>query len=357
DLGVDADTWNLGLEYSPNDEFRFRGSANRAVRAPNLNELFSPQTIGLWQGTDPCAGPTPELTEAQCALTGVPAGTYGGVAPSPADQYNGLFGGNAALDAETSDSFTVGVVLTPESWANGLTLSLDYWNIEVEDAISTIDPEFVIRQCGTTGDASLCSLIRRNPTNGNVWVGSGPNAPRVQATQVNIGKFEVTGFDINGNYDVEFGNHGLGFTLRGTLLDTWDDQPQPGGAINDCVGKWGGACGRPRPEWKHTFSTKWNTPQEGLEVVGAWRYVGEVDEFSQDRFSSDNESYFDLSAAYSTDWLGGETTIVAGITNITDEDPPTHGLFNTAPYSNGNTIPGTWDPLGRYWFLGLTHSR
>ena len=70
------------------------------------------------------------------------------VAPSPADQYNGLFGGNPALDPEESDSLTVGMVLTPTTLVEGLTLSVDYWQIEVEDAISTIDPEFVINQCG-----------------------------------------------------------------------------------------------------------------------------------------------------------------------------------------------------------------
>jgi outer membrane receptor protein involved in Fe transport len=363
DIGVDADTYNVGIAYSPTDDFKLRGGASRAVRAPNINELFLPQTIGLWSGTDPCAGPTPTLTEAQCALTGVPSGSYGSVAPSPADQYNGLFGGNPNLDAETSDSFTVGLLLTPEEMIPGLTLSVDYWQIEVEDAIDTIDPEFVINQCGTTGDPSLCSLIRRNPVNGNVWVGSGPGAPRVQATNVNIGKFEVAGVDINATYGTEFGNHSLAFALRGTSLVKWDDQPQPGGAINDCKGFWGRVCGRPRPEWKHTFSTTWGTPVEGLDVVGTWRYVGEVKEFTApnstevNRYTADGQNYLDLSASYFFEWGGGETQVTVGITNILDEEPPYAGVFNTAPLSNANTIPGTWDPLGQYWFLGLTYSR
>ena len=76
-IGVDADTWSFGVGYSPNDDVKLRASQSRAIRAPNINELFLPQTMGLWQGTDPCAGPTPTLTEAQCARTGVPAGTYG----------------------------------------------------------------------------------------------------------------------------------------------------------------------------------------------------------------------------------------------------------------------------------------
>jgi len=360
DIGVDANTWNIGAGWSVNDQVKLRASQSRAVRAPNIRELFAPQTIGLWQGSDPCAGPTPTLTEAQCARTGVPAGTYGSVAPSPADQYNGLFGGNPDLQAEESDSITVGAVITPETFLSGLTLSLDYWAIEVTDAIDTVDPEFVINQCGL-GNDSLCSLIRRNPVNGNVWVGSSPSAPRVVATNVNIGKFDIAGFDITGTYALEIGNHGLDFNFRGTLLDKWDDQPQPGGVINDCVGKWGGACGRPRPEWKHTFSTNWTTPVDGLNVVGTWRYVGEVDEFGTtadggNRFTADGQNYLDLSAGYGFAMLGGDTQITVGINNIIDEDPPTHGLFNTASYSNGNTIPGTWDPLGRFWFVGFSYT-
>lgn len=357
DIGVEADTWSVGLAWALNDAFKFRTSLNRAVRAPSVNELYSPQTIGLWQGTDPCAGPNPTLTEAQCALTGVPAGAYGGVPPNPADQYNNLAGGNPNLDPETSDSFTVGVVMTPDQWVPGLTLSIDYWSIEVEDAIDTVDEEFAINQCGLTGNATFCSLIQRNPVNGNLWVGSGPGAPRVTATDVNIGFFEVEGWDINGTYTSEWGRHGLDFAYRGSVLTKWDELPQPGAPINDCKGKWGGACGRPRPEYKHTFTTTWHTPWDGARVSATWRYIGEVDEEGQDRFTADSQSYFDLAGAYDFDLFGGNTRITAGINNILDEDPPVSGLFNTADYSNGNTIPGTWDPLGRYWFVGFTYTR
>ena len=355
-IGVDANTWNVGLAWAPVESFKLRGSVSRAVRAPNIRELFGPQTIGLWQGTDPCAGPTPALSEAQCALTGVPSGSYGNVAPSPADQYNGLFGGNPDLAPEESDSITVGLVWTPE-FADGLAITLDYWQIEVADAISTIGPQTAIERCGETGDPAFCSLISRNQTNGNLWVGSGPDAPRVTATNINIGAIEVGGVDLNGTYAFEFGNNNeLDFALRGSLLTQWDDTPQPGDEANDCKGFWGGACGRPRPEWKHTFSARWGTPVEGLDVRGAWRYVSEVKEFSQDRHTADAQNYFDLAAGYNFDGLGGAWRVSGGINNILDEEPPANGLFNTAPYSNGNTIPGTWDPLGRYWFLQLNYT-
>lgn len=356
DIGIDADTWSIGGAWAINDQVKLRSSLNRAVRAPSVNELFQPTTIGLWQGTDPCAGTNPTLTEEQCANTGVPDGAYGGVPANPADQYNNLAGGNPNLDAETSDSFTVGVVVTPDQFLPGLTFSVDYWSIEVEDAIDTVDEEFAINQCATTGTL-FCDIIQRNPVNGNLWIGSGPNAPRVVATDVNIGFFEVEGWDINGTYSTEIGRHGLDFNYRGSLLTKWDELPQQGAPVNDCKGKWGGACGRPRPEYKHTFSASWLTPWDGLRFSGAWRYIGEVSEQGADRYTADGQSYFDLAGSYDFDLFGGSTRIVAGINNILDEDPPAHGLFNTATYSNGNTIPSTWDPLGRYWHIGFTYSR
>ena len=76
DIGVDANTWNFGVGYSPNDDFKFRASQSRAVRAPNIQSCTGRRRSVSWQGTDPCAGATPTLTEAQCARTGVPAGSY-----------------------------------------------------------------------------------------------------------------------------------------------------------------------------------------------------------------------------------------------------------------------------------------
>jgi outer membrane receptor protein involved in Fe transport len=351
--GIDADTWNVGLGWSVTDSWKLRGSVSQAVRAPNINELFQPQTIGLWQGTDPCATSTPELSEAECARTGVPDGFYGFVSANPASQYNGKFGGNPDLGPETSDSWTVGVLWTPEN-VSGLSVSVDYWSIEVEDAIDNIDPEFIIRQCAG-GIDFYCPLINRNPINGNVWVGSGPDAPHVLATNINIGFFAVAGVDLNANYLMDVGNHGLNFTLRGTYMTKWDDQPLPGGVVNDLLGTWGNPGDRPIPEWKHTFSTLWVMPF-GLDMNVNWRYIGKADQFGGDGFNAKAKNFFDVALSYNVNWGNHNVLFTGGINNIFDTEPNVHGLFNDAAYSNGNTIPGTWDPLGRYWFIGATYT-
>ena len=224
--GVTTDTYNIGGEWTPVESIKFRGGFSRAVRAPNIRELFEPVNLGLWSGVDPCGGPTPQLTEAQCTLTGVLPGQYTNIPLSPAGQYNANFGGNTTLIPETSDSITVGVVFTPD-FIEGLSVSIDYWSIEVDDAIASgIGEEFTINQCGLTGDPTFCNLITRGP-NGNLWIGF--NA-FVTATNVNIGFFDVTGIDVTASYAWDIGStgHSLDFSLNGTVLDAFDEQPVPG---------------------------------------------------------------------------------------------------------------------------------
>jgi iron complex outermembrane receptor protein len=351
--GISTDTWKAQGEWTPVQSVKFRGGYSRAVRAANIRELFEPQSVGLWAGVDPCAGPTPQLSAAACANTGVSAAQYGTVPLSPAAQYNALFGGNPDLQPETSDTFTVGAVFVPEM-VPGLNFSIDYWSVEVQDAIDIIGPQTVVTECALTGSASLCSLITRHPTNGNLWVN--PDH-RVQATNVNIGFFEASGIDFQAGYTREVGNWGsLDFRMIATLLTTWDQQEIPGAAVEDCKGSWGVPCGRPRPEWKHTFNVLWTTPWD-VSVSGTWRYVGAVDDVNRVRaYDVDAHNYGDIALVYMPKWINfGETTLSFGVNNITDEDPPANGFFGTiATFGNGNTIPGTWDALGRYFFFGVS---
>jgi outer membrane receptor protein involved in Fe transport len=352
--GVDADTYNIGGSWVPVEGFKLRGGFSRAVRAANIRELFEPQNLGLWGGVDPCGGVDPEMTEEQCARTGVSPAQYGSVPLNPAGQYNQISGGNPELEPEKSDSITVGAVFTPSEMLPGLSLSIDYWSIEIEDAIATVEPELIVERCGETGDPTLCSLIHRG-SNGNLWIGQN----HVLSTNVNIGFFDVAGVDIVTNYALETTNWGsFDFNLRGTWLEKFDEQPIPGAEIEECAGKWGGTCGRPRPEWKHTFTTTWQSPWDTWTFIGGWRYVGAVDEHEPDGegFNVDGEHYIDLTASYSAAWFGGEETVInVGISNLLDNEPPVSGLFgNVAVFGNGNTIPSTWDALGRYYFVGLT---
>jgi len=355
--GISTDTYKFMGEWTPVSSMKLRGGYNRAVRFGNLRELFEPLNLQLWSGDDPCSGAAPSQTAAQCANSGVTAAQYGNVPGSPAGQYNTIGGGNPALKPEKSDSFTVGAVLTPEM-VPGLSLSVDYWSIKINDAIHSVEPEYIVTACGETGDPYFCNAVKRSPINGNLWIGSDINAsPNVLSPQINIGYYDTSGIDIAADYGMDVGNYGsLNFAFRGTWIEKFDQLLAKGGSIDECAGFYGGSCQRPRPDWMHTFSTTWVTPWN-LVVDGSWRYIGGVDHFgAPTRYSASPQHYFDLAAEYTPDFIKvGETTLRMGINNITDNDPPVSGFFgNVSTFGNGNTIPGLWDTLGRYFFFGVT---
>ena len=131
------------MDWAPIEDIRFRGSFQRAVRAANVIELFTAQGFNLFDMApdgDPC-GPAQTATLQQCLDTGVPdANFYGnGLLVSPAGQYNFLQGGNPDLVPEESDTYTYGVILQPR-FLPKLAMSIDYFDIEITDAVSTFGP-------------------------------------------------------------------------------------------------------------------------------------------------------------------------------------------------------------------------
>ena len=358
---VDSDAYKVGLQYSPTADLMFRGSFQRAVRAANIFELFSPAGLTLFDPSDgdPCAGPNPTFTQAQCVNTGLDPANYGSQAlTSPAGQYNILQGGNEDLDPEESDTFTLGTVFTP-SFIDGLTVSLDYFSIEVESYISTVPAETSLEQCALTGDAFFCSLINRG-TGGTLW--ANPTGYFI-ATNVNTGSLETTGYDLQVNYSYDAGSAGVfSADYIGTYLDSLILQPLPDasvGGVFDCAGLYAGQCqsnfgNGANPEYRHRASLTW-TPMDGkVSVTGTWRYYSAVDLDAATpaaiNETLDEQNYLDLAATYQ---LLDNTSIRFGVNNITDEDPPLSSVVGTAP-GNGNTYPQVYDAMGRYVFFGAT---
>lgn len=366
--GVSTDTYKAGLEWGPTSDLRVRASYQRAVRAPNVVELFSPSGIGLFDLSqnpnglyDPCAGdfdpntanPEPAASAAACANTGVTAAQYGTIADNPAGQFNALFGGNQDLGPETSDTITFGAVFTPSALP-GFTMSIDYFDIIVEDTISTVPPSQALADCLDTGDAAFCSLVNRG-LGGTLW--ANPTG-FITATNINIGEISTRGVDILASYtfDLEdlMANSGeLNFELVGTYLDKLETISFPGADPFDCVGFYGSRCGTPNPEWRHKVRATWVSPFD-VDVTGTWRYRGEVDLFgggnSPIHDTLDAQHYFDLAA----NWYAREgTSLRFGVNNVLDNDPPLSAAVG-AGQGNGNTFPQVYDALGRYVFFGIT---
>ena len=181
DRSVSTDTYKIAGFFAPIRDVRFRGGYNRAVRAPNIQELFAPQRVVLAGSDDPCDG-VPDATAAQCAFTGVTAAQYGTIPENQASQYNGLIGGNPNLDPEVADTWTVGVVIQP-TFIPRLAITVDWFDIKVKGAIQPLGFDNILNACLGSGDATFCGLINRD-TRGSLWL---TDAGFIETTSQNIG--------------------------------------------------------------------------------------------------------------------------------------------------------------------------
>ena len=358
---ISTDTYGIGLDWSIVDDVKLRGSYQRAVRAPNVIELFSAQALGLFDmSRDPCST-NPTATLEQCRNTGLPDALYGTDLDSSADQYNAIFGGNTELDPETADTWTVGVVLTP-TFIDNFSMTIDYWNIKVEDTIGTVPPATALDQCLLTGAAEYCSLVTRD-SQGTLWLLPEGN---IVATNVNIGETKTSGWDVGLNYSLGMNDWGtLNFAFMGTFLDEFVLTPLPGVEAYDCAGFYGQSnCGTPLPELRTRLRTTWATPWN-VDLSLNWRFFDSVtiDAASSDPDLSDpsvvfpgvdktfsSQNYFDIAAVYTH---AEKYTFSFGINNVMDDEPPVGGQVG-AGFGNGNTYPQVYDALGRYVFFAVS---
>ncbi|MDT0575924.1 TonB-dependent receptor [Croceicoccus sp. F390] len=373
DSGFKTNTYKLGLNYSPVQDLRLRGSYQRAVRAPNVIELLSGQNqfeVELTQNAngsfDPCAGANPFASQAACANTGVTAAQYGNIVDNPAGQFNSLIGGNPDLSPETANTWSLGAVLQP-SFANGLTVSLDYFNIKVEDLVGSVNPNLALPNCLASGDQFFCGLIQRDAT-GSLWQGEQGFFRRFN---VNTGSLETSGLDLTVNYGTYLDRLGLGdngsvnFNFVGTYLDSYKTVPLPDSPDSDvyeCKGLYAGLCGRPHPQWRHKLLASWTTPWD-FNLALTWRHVSSVDvaqtssqpalsgSFAEVNKTLGSRNYIDLSAAYT---VREAFTLRLGVNNVFDRDPPLTTTAAIEDGGNGNTYPQFYDASGRYLFVGAS---
>ena len=363
-LSGGATTFKAGGEWAPVLDVRFRGSFQRAVRSPNLTELFAPQRYTGSKYTDPCEGTKPTATVAQCQLTGLSPSLYGNVPSSGGQLLGGLIGGNPNLKPETSDTVTFGGVLTP-TFLPRVSIGIDYFNIRVIDLIGTVAPTLTMSQCVSSGNPYFCSLIKRGSSSGSFLSSS---AAYVIQTNINTGSLRTSGLDFSmttrqdlpSMLGADLGSLGVNFS--GTKTNKFQTQPLPGQGFYDCAGYFGVTCGGPTPTWRHRLALDWDLPLS-VRVSGAWRYVGSV---KNDKSSTSpyltasyqaydgqlkSTQYFDLSA--SVDVLKN-ITLRAGVNNIFDVDPPVTASVGSAQSANGTFYSGMYDSLGRYMFIGAT---
>jgi len=368
-------TYLYGLDWRMNESLAFRGQFQRAIRAPNIGDLYGGLQLNFQTIIDPCgAANTTNRSQAVrdlCIATGVPStSVFGaGVQSQPPGVMPVRTGGNVNLQEETSDTTTLGVVFTP-SFVEDLVVTVDYFDIKLEGAIAQLGggAQATLNLCYFTVqdiNSDFCQAVNRSPSLGSISV---PYS--LDVLSANIGRIATVGVDLGARYgwDVGFGAEGgsrFDLTSQWTFTDKFTITPMLAtpGTRNRCVGAYGSTCGEPIPEFKGVTRLTWTTGPIGVSL--RHRYIDSVttdrvvlpltnkqfypDPSTMTNATFDAMNYFDLSFTYD---ITDKAEVYAGANNVLDADPPIVAGFG----GYGNTFPATYDYAGVTMFLGVNVS-
>ncbi len=321
-------TYKTSLLFRPVESLSLRGSISTGFRAPGIGELFGGAAREDFTFVDPCADYTgilgatnggrdaaqSALIQTNCAALGVPAG-LAQINP----QLNATSAGNADLDAETSDSWTVGFVYSPGwvanvGWIESITFSADYYDLEIEDAVQGRSPGDVINACVNTLDPEFCSAVPRT-SSGRIGL--------VNNQLQNIGFIETSGYDIAFNYTSP--GTGIGqflVSVNATNLDEYTEtinNPDGSTTTTDLAGTHTDETfERAFPDWRVVTSLDWIKDRWSSTLTLRW-----VDEMETPSGADlDSVLFADLQLRYNPPVAGDSVTVALGFNNVFDEDPP-----------------------------------
>ncbi len=343
-----TEAWSVSGQWAPVREVRFRGSVSESVRAPNITELFAPRTGTFAFLTDPCSpaninqGTSFRVANCEALVNGLGAdfATFdfdSDIASSASIE--GIVSGNLGLSEESAEAWTAGVILEP-SFVSGLTVTLDWFDISLSDAVRTPTLTETAEFCVDSPDLTnvFCDAITRD--SGTAFVSSYVLGPQ------NVAFFDTAGADLTVNYGFELGAGDLGeISLGGTLgyLDKLEFLPANGGIVDDERGELGS------PEWNGSADITWR--KNNLTLNYGFQYIGEQLRFENEQIAGDPDiaapEFLELDSRFIHDLRGEYTinneqlTFFAGVNNFTDE-LPSRGL---------DASPTGF--LGRYYYAGV----
>ena len=327
----DVTTWKIGADWSALPWLRFRGTVSRDIRAPNLFELYGPQQTSFQSVLDPRTGSQ--------VLTQV------------------ILAGNSNLLPEKADSWTVGAVFQPNLGSAGnLRFSIDYYDIKLKGAISTLGAQVIVNRC-EAGNAALCGLVSRD---GNGLI------TQVRNFNLNLNTLITRGWDIEAQYILPINPLGGRVSLRGlaTIVNDLITVDSAGVAV-DRSGMNGSPVSSPSGIPRYTvngyltFESDLFTTQLQVRYLSAGVYNAELVGPGQTGYDplktnsiSDNSigawTYVNLNGSVNV-WKKGNSKleIFGAISNLLDKAPP-----NDAPSSFGPTNNVLYDVLGRSYKIG-----
>ncbi|MFN2329556.1 MAG: TonB-dependent receptor domain-containing protein [Chromatocurvus sp.] len=351
-------TWKTGLSWTPVSDLRLRATLSEAVRAPNINELFAPTTGTTFRPADPCdaaqitaiTGDDPALgaqIQANCvaqfnAIGLDPfdgSGNYSFSDPLSA-AFGGTTGGNTTLKEETAKTLTYGLVYQP-SFVEGVTLTVDYWKIEIEDAIEAVSAQDIVDACfrGASLNDAFCSLFSRNSNSGSAQFG-GFNS--LQQTPINFASLESDGIDFAAGYDFMLGEHGFGISVAGTWVNELNRFSDP--LDSSVVDVELGEIRRPELagniflnwEWRD-LRVQWQTQYQDEQLLD-FVEIDTAQTLYGDSVTQGEYWQHDIAFNYA---LKDTMSVYGGVRNVTDEKP----------FITNFGYPAS--PRGQFFYLGL----
>jgi outer membrane receptor protein involved in Fe transport len=351
-----VNTYMVGLEYAPIESLKLRGSFNRATRAANIGELYTPASEGFPQYSDPCWNNSPERTGADAAQVNALCAAQGAFPNFPQGnaQVRAITGGNPDLEPENADTYTMGLVWQPTFGDNDLRLAIDWFRYEITETIGSVGASSIVSRCYNQQDA--------NPTYdiNNVWCGlftrsASGEATDVRANNQNLGQRNVDGIDVQADFGVEMGPGDLTASLAATYLLKWELQEDPAAPLARVEGTISTAVATSFPELKarlslgyawSDFNVRWTMNYiDSMRVVNNNAARTEVTVGLAPNVST--YVYHRLTGAWA---ITDDINIMLGIDNLTDKQPPIYTADNGAGIQS-NTDPSTYDVLGQRFFL------
>lgn len=343
-------TFQVNGVYAPVRDVRFRGTYAQTVRAPNIGELFGPQNQTFLFIDDPCSpteignGTDSRAANCQALLTGLglSAAQLADFTGDTSASIPGTAGGNRDLTEETAKTITGGVVLQPR-FIPGLTLSADFYDVQIEDAVATPSAQVVAELCvdQPTLENVFCAAIDRNS-------GSNVTAPGVisgfRLGPQNVAEFTTRGIDFSASYRTELpsnlGNLSLG--VVGNYLDKLTFIPIPGGEMVNSKGTAGA------PKWQVNFDANWEW--ENYSLTYGFNYFSKTLRFSRQTIEAQPDiaapEFLKIDAKFTHDIqlaieVDEKFTFYGGVNNLFDQEPDIGAI--TAPLST---------PVGRFIYFG-----
>ena len=344
-LEDDALTYDLGLVHLFNDKHTLKFSQQKAIRMPDINDLYSPAKVQqTFLDNDPCSGANPQRSFSDCSRTGVTQSLYGTIANTE-DQVNSLIGGNLNLRPETANTNSLSYLFSDE-----IDLEIDFYSISLKDKIGSADASFILNRCLDSGKSYFCNLIERNSTTGTFYEGTG----KIASPLLNVSSQKISGLDLNivKTLFMDFGelriNNFLSYLLKN------DIQLRSSLPIEDCKGKYENTCGLPSPKFQNIFNMKfiYKILQFDTSTNLTIRYIDSVED-SNATNPIDFSSFYYLDANFSINLID-DINFSFGINNILDKNPPLNGRSINYVPGNANTYPSYYDPLGRFIYLNIS---